>query len=192
MISMNKLKREMLQVLLCDLQPQIVARSKTIDPQSLSKSAGVLADIAGLLSLPLIYSVVPEQDKQPELIAELARHSASATQVMRTTASPFFDGPSREALSRSERRTLIIGGFATEAVVLQAVLGAVNHGYQVFVAVDACGGISERTEQAAFRQIEAAGAATTSVVSLATTLTPDFATDEGKKMFAIIQQLRLG
>ncbi len=192
MIGMNGLGRETTQVLLCDLQKQIVARSKTIDPKSLEKSAGVLAEIANLLSLPLIFSVVPEQEKAPELIPELARHAGSATQILRTAVSPFFDTPSRDAIEKSGRKTLIIGGFATEAVVLQAVLGAAERGYRVLVAVDACGGMSDRTEEAAFRQIEAAGAVTTSVVSIATTLTPDFATDEGKKMFAIIQQLRLG
>jgi hypothetical protein len=40
--------------------------------------------------------------------------------------------------------------------------------------VDVCGGMSERTEQAALRQIIAAGAITTSVVSIATKLAPDF------------------
>ena len=34
------------QVLICDLQEQIVARSKTIPPDSLSQSAAVLCQIA--------------------------------------------------------------------------------------------------------------------------------------------------
>jgi hypothetical protein len=41
------------------------------------------------------------------------------------------------------------------------------------VPVDACGGMSSRTEDAAFRQIEANGGVTTSVVTLVTALTPD-------------------
>ena len=42
-----------------------------------------------------------------------------------------------------------------------------------------------------FRQIEAVGGVTTSTVTLATALAPDFSTEMGKGMFNILQQLRL-
>ena len=74
---------------------------------------------------------------------------------------------------------------------LHAALDARKHGYLVLIPVDVCGGMSERTEQAALRQVEAAGAITTSVVSIATKLAPDFTTDLGKQMFGIVQKLRL-
>jgi hypothetical protein len=51
--------------------------------------------------------------------------------------------------------------------------------------------MSERTEQAALSQIMAAGAITTSVVSIATKLAPDFTTDRGKDLFNVVQRLRL-
>jgi hypothetical protein len=53
------------------------------------------------------------------------------------------------ALASSGRKTLIIAGFSTEAVVLHSVMGAINAGYHVYGPVDACGGMSERTEAAA-------------------------------------------
>jgi hypothetical protein len=64
------------------------------------------------------------------------------------------------------------------------VLDARAQGYDVLVPVDVCGGMFERTEQAALRQIIAAGAKT-SVVSIATKLAPDFTTDLGKDLFNI-------
>jgi nicotinamidase-related amidase len=86
---------------------------------------------------------------------------------------------------------VIIGGFATETVVLHAVLDARPQGYDVLVPVHVCGGLSERTEQSALKHIIAAGAITTSVVSIATKLAPDFTTDLGKDLFNIVQRLRL-
>jgi nicotinamidase-related amidase len=71
------------------------------------------------------------------------------------------------------------------------VLDARAEGYEVLVPVDACGGMSERTERAALRQIEAAGADTTAVVSIATKLAPDFKTELGKELFNIVQKLRM-
>ncbi len=67
----DQLSTHSTQLLLCDLQPAIVARSKTIDPNVLNKSAGVLLEVAKLFSLPTTLSVVPEGGKGPELISEL-------------------------------------------------------------------------------------------------------------------------
>jgi nicotinamidase-related amidase len=75
--------------------------------------------------------------------------------------------------------------------VLHAALDAVREGYKVLVAIDACGGMSARTETAAIEQARTAGALITSVVSIATALSPDFTTEKGKQMFPIVQQLRL-
>jgi nicotinamidase-related amidase len=110
---------------------------------------------------------------------------------LRTSASPFLDEDTVKVLAGNKRPTLVIAGFATEVVVLQAALHAASAGYQVLVPIDACGGMSERTEMAALRHIEASGAILTSVVSLSTALAPDFTTDLGKQMFALVQQLRL-
>jgi hypothetical protein len=64
------------QVLFADLQPQIVARSKTNPPDALTRSAVVLAQVARLLHLPMHLSVVPEGGQRPELIPELARETS--------------------------------------------------------------------------------------------------------------------
>jgi hypothetical protein len=188
----DQLSTNSAQLLLCDLQPQIVARSKTAAPSALGKSAGVLLEIARLFSLPTTLSVVPEGDEAPELISEL-RGSGFAQEKLRVSVSPFWDEATKTLLAQSKRKVLIIGGFATEAVVLHAVLDARAEGYEVLVPVDACGGMSERTERAVLRQIEAAGADTTSVVSIATKLAPggDFTTDLGRELFKIVQKLRL-
>lgn len=176
------------QLLLCDLQPGIVSRSKTTQPNTIRKAAGVLLQMAKLFSLPTVLSTVPEQQKQPELITEL-RNSGFAPEKMRMSASPFLDSATVEAVCGSDRKVLIIAGVLTEVVTLHAVLDACARGYQVLVPVDACGGSSERTENAAFRQMEGAGAVTTSVLSIATKLAPDFSTPQGQQIFGVVQPL---
>lgn len=188
--NLSEIKSSDVQILFADLQKQIVARSKTTAPDTLSQSAAVLAQLAKLFQLPVILSVVPEAEQAPELLPELAEQTRNEPQFFRISASPFLDGATREALASSGRKTLIIAGFATEAVVLHAVIGAINAGYHEYVPVDACGGMSERTEAAAFRQIEAVGGVTTSTVTLATALAPDYSTEMGKAMLTILQPLR--
>lgn len=179
------------QVLFADLQPQIVARSKTNGPDSLSRAAGVLARAARLLRLPMHFSVVLDGGQSPELIPDLARVAEGAPQRLRVSASPFLDESTRAAIAGAGRRNLVIAGFATEAVVLQSAHDALAAGYAVYVPVDACGGMSPRTEDATFRQIEAAGGVSTSVVSLVTAMAPDFSRDPGRQAIELLQPLRL-
>ncbi len=179
------------QVLIIDLQPPIVARSKTIDPKAMRLSAGVLLRLARLFDLPTTFSVAPEGGREPILIEELQGADDFAPQFPRMTASAFAEPKTVDRLRKAARKVLIIAGFATEVAVLHAAIDAIAQGYDVLVPVDACGGMSAATEAAAVRQIEAAGAVTTSVVAIGTKLGPDFATDQGEKMFGIIQDLRL-
>ena len=179
------------QILLCDLQEQIVARSKTTAVGALSQSAAVLCRIGQLFKLPLTFSVVPEDKKAPKLIRSIEAFASEKDQFLRATASPFTEPNTREHLASLRRPTLILAGFATEVVVLHAALHALGAGYGVIVAVDACGGMSERTESAALAQIRDGGGIVSSVVSIATALSPDFTKLEGQQMFEIVQTLRL-
>jgi len=143
------------------------------------------------LGLPVHRSVVPEGGEAPEVLPDLAKETEGAPQFARMTADPFLDPQTREAINAVKRPVLVIAGFATEAVVLDAALSALENDYRVQVPVDACGGMSARTEDAALRQIEAAGGVTTSVVSLVTAMAPDFAREPGRNTFAALQALRL-
>jgi Isochorismatase family len=187
----SELTPDTCQVLLCDLQEEIVARSKTTLPDALSQSAEVLCRIAKLFCLPLTLSVVPEGERNPKLIGPLEQFAAENNQFLRASASPFRDHATPAHLTSQGRKTLIIAGFATEVVVLHAALDALGRGYGVVVAVDACGGMSERTENAALAQIRDSGGIVSSVVSVATALSPDFTTPQGKQLFEIVQTLRL-
>jgi hypothetical protein len=186
-----QLKPAKSQVLICDLQQQIVARSKTTSSNALSQSAAVLCRVAQLFALPIALSMVPEADEKPKLISALEPFATAENQFLRANADPFLDAATRDRVSAGKRRLLILAGFATEVVVLHAALSALRAGYGVVVAADACGGMSERTENAAFDQIRWSGGVISSVVSIATALHPDFTTPEGQQMFQIVQTLRL-
>src|SRR6266478_9487539 len=104
------------QVLFADLQPQMVARSKTNTPETLARSAAVLAQVARLLHLPMHLSVVPEGGQRPELIPELARATQGVTQHPRLSNSPFLDEAPRAAIAATGRQCLVVAGFTTEVV----------------------------------------------------------------------------
>jgi nicotinamidase-related amidase len=108
---------------------------------------------------------------------------------MRTQTSAFADAGLVEALKASGRKALILSGVASEIVVQRTALDALAAGYTAFVAVDACGGVDPRTEDAAFRRIVAAGGATTSAFTFAAETAGDFTTEIGGATLGILYSL---
>jgi len=58
------------------------------------------------------------------------------------------------------------GGLLTEACVSFPALSAVREGYEVFVAADACGGLTQVSHEIALRRLEQAGARLTSWIQV--------------------------
>lgn len=152
-------------------------------------ASGALARVADILGIPMFFSVVPENGRPPTHLPTLAGHAVPANTFVRRSASPFMDGGLVEAMAETGRGILVVAGFATEAVTLKAGLDGLVAGYDVRVALDAGGGRSERTENAALRRLERAGAITTSVADIIISCAPDFSRPPGSETFAVLHEL---
>ncbi|CCE01183.1 cysteine hydrolase [Bradyrhizobium sp. STM 3809] len=178
--------RDNAAILFLDLQAEIVKNSRTRGVPELARAATALARLAGLHRLPAFLSAVPPGGPfLAEVTAELPGHELR----MRTETSAFADHGLVGALQASGRTALILAGVASEIVVQRTALDALAAGYAVFVAVDACGGVDPRTEDAAWRRIVAAGGTTTSAVTFAAELAGDFTTETGGATLGIMYGL---
>ncbi len=70
----------------------------------------------------------------------------------------------------------------------RTALDALAAGFGVQVAIDACGGIDPRTEDAAWRRIVQAGGVTTSSTTFIAELAGDFSTELGGKTLGIMYE----
>lgn len=177
-------------VLFADLQKGIVDTSETETRRRVIKAAAAMAKIADALGCPKFVTMVQAGPDAPELAGDLREPLADAPVFVRRSPHAFGHEPTSDAVKATGRNTVAICGVASEIVVLHAALGAIELGYTVYVLVDACEGLSERTEAAAFRQIERAGGVTTSVASFATSLVRDFTTPEGGAVIGAIMAMR--
>ncbi len=177
--------RENAVVLFLDLQEEIVKHSGTVPVDRLSRCAGALARLVALHKLPVFLSAVPPGGAFLEaILTPLGGPSAR----MRTQTTAFADPGIVEGLQAIGRPLLILTGVASEIVVQRTALDALAAGYEVQVAVDACGGVDARTEDAAWRRVTAAGGTTTSVITFAAELTGDFTTELGGASLAILYE----
>ena len=172
-------------VLFLDLQEEILKNSQTVPPKRLKATAGVLAKLAALHTLPAFLSAVPPGGSFMNAVVEAL---PGAEPRMRTETTAFADRGLVDALQASGRKVLILSGVASEIVVQRTALDAVAAGFEVHVLVDACGGVDVRTEDAAWRRISMAGAVTSSVVAFAAELTGDFSTPMGQKTLGLLYE----
>ena len=169
-------------VLFVDLQEGLIEASRTHAARAMRRSAAATIRIAGALGWRCLASSIPLGGAPPPLIEELAQAGTLLHRLERRTISAL---PANLAASDH----LLLCGIATEAAILHTALAARRRGLTVEVLLDVCGGLSRRTEDAALRQLEAAGAVATSLASVATRLVGELTGPIAATVLAALQAL---
>jgi len=177
-------------VLFADLQSGIAELTKTVTLDRLRKGVLGLAKIARLFEMPVIVTGIRGQDGGDALMIPQIAEGAGPYEILhRSTCDSFLNAEIASRAKASGRRTLLISGVATELAVQLAALSGAEQDFRVFVVVDACGGMSERTEQAALQRIGQAGGSTVSVMTLAGEIAGDFRDARAQQAVAILYEM---
>jgi len=175
-------------VLFADLQAGIIEFAATIDLARLRHGVAAVAKLAALFDIPTIVTTGPAEGGA-RVTPEIAAALGELPQHVRSTTDAFTHAPTREAIEATGRKTLLVSGVATEIIVQHSALSAAALGYEVQVVIDACGGISQRTEDAALRRLTQAGVCITSVPSIAGQLAGDFTQARGGQAMGVLYEL---
>ncbi len=177
-------------ILFADLQSGIIELTATTTIERLRKGVRSLAKLAKLLQIPVIVTGIQGDGGEPAKITpEIAEILGEPPTLHRTTCDAFLNPEIVSAIKATKRKTLLISGVATELAVQLPALSASEAGYRVYVVVDACGGMSERTEQAALQRIGKAGASTVSVMTLAGECAGDFREPKAQQAIGILYEM---
>jgi nicotinamidase-related amidase len=180
-------------VLFADLQEGIIELARTIPPEQLRKGVKGLAKLAKIFDLPVIVSAVAGEDGKPAVITrEIEEGYGKYAIHHRTTANSLLNEEIVAVIKNSGRHTILISGVATELAVQLPATTAAEQGYRAILVVDACGGISERTEQAALARVAHAGATTTCVMTLAGELAGDFRQSTAQAAIGVVFEMAAG
>jgi isochorismate hydrolase len=180
-------------ILFADLQAGIVELTRTAPLDRLKKSISGLARLAKVMEIPAVVSAIAGEDGSPaKIVPEIAEGLGELPTHHRTTCDSFLNEDIVKAIEATGRKTLLISGVATELAVQLPALTAADAGYRVFVVLDACGGMSERTEQAALLRIGKAGGTTVSVMTLAGELAGDLRTVKAQQAVGILYAMAQG
>jgi nicotinamidase-related amidase len=179
-------------ILFADLQTGIVELQSTNEPKRLRAAVAALAKLAQLFRIPTIVTTAPGEGGKPIVIPEIISVLGDVSQHTRTTTDSFTHPATRDAILAVKRPTLLIAGVATEIIVQHSALSGAANGLNVQIVVDACGGLSPRTEDAALRRLTQAGVVTTSVASVAGQLAGDFTQGSGAQALGVLYEMAAG
>jgi nicotinamidase-related amidase len=175
-------------ILFADLQDGIIERAATMDLGRLRRAVAALARLARLFEMPAIVTAAPA-DGGARITPEIAAALGDLPVLTRTTTDAFTHAATRDAIAGTGRKTLLLSGVATEIIVQHSALSAAARGYVVQVVIDACGGVSARTEEAALRRLTQAGVITTSIASIAGQLAADLSDPQGRQALGILYDM---
>ncbi len=177
-------------ILFADLQAGIVELTQTNPLARLKTGVRALARLAKLFDIPAVVSGIRGEDGSPAgVLSEIADGLGSIPTHHRTTCDSFLNEEIVSAIKATGRKTLLLSGVATELAVQLPALTASDLGYTVYVVMDACGGMSERTEQAAVLRMAKAGATTVSVMTLAGELAGDLREPKAQQAIGILYEM---
>jgi isochorismate hydrolase len=191
-VSSSRVIAEDTVVLFADLQAGIVELTRTNPLARLKQSVNALAKLAKLLEIPaFVTGVMGEGGSPAKVIEEIGNNLGELPTMYRTTCDSFLNEAIVKAIASTGRKTVLVAGVATELAVQLAALTASDLGYKVLVVLDACGGVSERSEEAALLRMTKAGATTVSVITLAGELAGDLREAKAQPLLGIVYEIAM-
>jgi nicotinamidase-related amidase len=141
-----------------DHQPQMLFGTANCDRQSIINSTVALAKATRIFDVPVILTTVETKsfsgNMWPQLRAVYPRHEI----IERSSMNSWDDRNFVAAIERIGKKKIILAGLWTETCIALATIQAMHDGYEVYVAEDCCGDLSQLAHDNAMRRVVQAGA----------------------------------
>ena len=163
-------------LLLIDYQPGVMSYIRSHDPKLVELNARYLAKAALAFDIPIVLSTVAVQMgvNQPT-IATLRNEIPDVPEIDRSSMDAWADRGFVDAVKKTGRKRLVVGGVVTEVCVAYPTVEALRAGYDVCVVTDACGGETRESHDVAVLRMIQAGAVPNTTTAMITEWFRDWA-----------------
>lgn len=147
----------------------------------------LLARAARAFNMPIVLSTVGvKYGLNGPTHASIMADLPGVETIDRTSMNAFEDRAFSEAVKRTGRKRLIVGGLHTEICLAFAVVQALKDGYEAMYVVDAIGGRSQSAHRTAIERLAHAGAVPNTALAVVTELFRDWASPQAEKAREVI------
>jgi nicotinamidase-related amidase len=147
----------------------------------------LLARTAKAFEMPIVLSTVGVAYKiNSPTVPSIASELPGLEPIDRTSMNAFEDRTFKEAVKKTGRKRLIVGGLHTEICLTFAVVQALKDGYDVMFLTDAVGGRSQTAHRTAIERMAHAGAVPNTSLAVVTELFRDWSSPLADKAREVI------
>lgn len=165
-------------LLMIDYQPQMTFGVVSIDHQTLVNNVTGLAKAAKVFNVPTIVTSVAEKSFSGPTWSQIRDVFPDHPIIDRTSMNTWEDARVVEAVKKTGRKKIVMGGLWTEVCIAFPALDALREGFEVYIVVDACGGTTRAAHDYAIERSVQAGAAPITWLQFLLELQRDWARQE--------------
>lgn len=174
---------------LIDYQPEQYSTITSTSRERIDLNVVALCQLAMAYDVPVVLSTVGVDLGKNEGTAQVIKDALPGVpEIDRSGVNAWEDADFREAFTSSGRRKVVIAGLWTEVCLTFPTLDMLAEGFEVYPVVDAVGGISPTSHDAALRRIEAAGAQPITAISFGAELMRNWARDDADKLREVMNE----
>jgi len=157
----KRLTPESAVLLLIDHQSGLVAGIRDLAPDEVRHNVVAFARAARVLGVPVVLTSTAPMMWGPTL-PELTEALPGVENIERSVVNAWDEPRVREAVRRTGRQKLLIGGITTHVCLAFPAMSAVADGYDVYALLDASGTWSDLLQRTAIEHMRQAGVTITS------------------------------
>ena len=162
-------------VALIDHQPQMMFGVAGFDRQSIINNTVALAKATRVFEVPVVLTSVETKSFSGNLWPQILAVFPEQPAIERSSMNPWDDKNFVAAIKATGRKKLVFAGLWTETCVALPTVQALHDGYEVYVAEDCCGDVSQLAHDNAMKRLIQAGAKPVTSLSVLLELQRDWA-----------------
>lgn len=132
--------------------------TSNFDRQSIINSTVALAKATRIFEVPVVLSTVETKAFSGNIWPQLKAIYPDRTPIERSSMNAWDDQNFVAAIEKTGKTKIVLCGLWTETCVALPTIQAIHDGYEIYIAEDCCGDVSQLAHDNAMRRVIQAGA----------------------------------
>jgi nicotinamidase-related amidase len=141
-----------------DHQPQMLFGTSNFDRQSIINNTVALAKATRIFDVPVVLTTVETKSFSGNMWPQLKAVFPGQEPIERSSMNSWDDPKFVNAIAKTGKKKIILAGLWTETCIALPTIQAIHDGYEIYVAEDCCGDVSQLNHDNAMRRMIQAGA----------------------------------
>jgi len=141
-----------------DHQPQMLFGTSNFDRQLIINNTVALAKATRIFDVPVVLTTVETKSFSGNMWPQLKAVFPGQEPIERSSMNSWDDPKFVNAIAKTGKKKIILAGLWTETCIALPTIQAIHDGYEIYVAEDCCGDVSQLNHDNAMRRMIQAGA----------------------------------